>query len=300
MFRLYLKQTPTYHIAMVEISSDYARGGGEVPRPEAEPALKPVRARRRAATARTIFALMLREMTTTYGRSPGGYAWVVLEPVIGILFLTILFTATGLRNPPMGTNFALFYSTGLIPFLAFLSLAGKLTSAINYSKALLAYPAVTYVDAVAARWLLNFLTQCTVAVLVYSAIFALFDTKTVFIAERVLLAFAMLGALGLGIGTLNCFLASMFPIYQSLWSILTRPLLFVSCVFFIFDTVPQPYQDWLWWNPLIHIVGATRSAFYVGYDAAYMSPTYVFCVAGITLLIGTVFLHRYARDILYR
>ena len=39
------------------------------------------RAPRRFATVRTSVALMLREMVTTYGRSPGGYIWAVVEPV---------------------------------------------------------------------------------------------------------------------------------------------------------------------------------------------------------------------------
>ena len=36
------------------------------------------------ASLRCVIALMLREMATTYGRSPGGYLWVMLEPIAGI------------------------------------------------------------------------------------------------------------------------------------------------------------------------------------------------------------------------
>ncbi|MEL6475009.1 MAG: sugar ABC transporter permease, partial [Pseudomonadota bacterium] len=36
------------------------------------------RQRRRFASLRSIIALMLREMATSYGRSPGGYLWAVL------------------------------------------------------------------------------------------------------------------------------------------------------------------------------------------------------------------------------
>ena len=43
------------------------------------PALAPVRGSpRRFATARTIMALILREMSTRYGRTPGGYLWTVV------------------------------------------------------------------------------------------------------------------------------------------------------------------------------------------------------------------------------
>ncbi|MDJ0823602.1 MAG: sugar ABC transporter permease, partial [Paracoccaceae bacterium] len=41
---------------------------------------RPAYRRRRFATARAVMALMLREMSTSFGRSPGGYLWAILEP----------------------------------------------------------------------------------------------------------------------------------------------------------------------------------------------------------------------------
>ena len=48
---------------------------------------------------RTVLALMLREMATTYGRSAGGYLWAILDPVLGIALLSVLFSLA-LRHPP--------------------------------------------------------------------------------------------------------------------------------------------------------------------------------------------------------
>ena len=63
--------------------------------------------------------------------------------------------------------------------------------------------------------------------------------------------------------------------------------------------MPQPYRDWLAWNPLVHVVGAVRSGFYARYDAHYVDPVYVFAFSGIALSTGLVFLYRYHRDILH-
>ncbi|MEM1101140.1 MAG: ABC transporter permease [Pseudomonadota bacterium] len=262
--------------------------------------MRALRAERPAATARVVLALILREMSTTYGRSPGGYAWAVLEPLAGIVLLTVIFSATGLRAPPLGANFALFYATGLLPLLAFTTIVGKLLSALNFSKALLAYPAITYVDALVARFILGTLTQIMVAGLLFGGIFTVFDTKTVLDPAPLVEAYLLLSVLALGIGTANCFLASMFPVWQSIWSIFTRPLLLVSCTFYVLGAVPQPYRDWLWYNPLVHVVGLVRRAVYAGYEAAYVSELYLLGLAAGTLLFGVVFLHRHARDILYQ
>ena len=73
---------------------------------------------------RTILALILREMSTTYGRSAGGYIWAVLEPAAGIALLAFAFSLA-LRAPSLGTNFALFYATGYLPFMLYFYSAKK-------------------------------------------------------------------------------------------------------------------------------------------------------------------------------
>lgn len=259
--------------------------------------LRSVRRPMRLGTLRTMMALMLREMTTTYGRSPGGYIWTVLEPVAGIAVLTAVFSA-GFRNPALGTNFAIFYATGMIPFLAFNDISGKMSQSINYSRQLLAYPRVTYIDTLMARFVLNMLTQMLVAYLVISGILLLFDTRTTLVMSQILLSFAMVGALAAGIGIFNCLLMMLYPIWQRAWTILTRPLFFISGVFFTYETIPQPYREYFWYNPLIHVIGTMRSGFYISYEATYVSPLYVFGIALVTGVTGLVFLRRYYKDIM--
>ena len=259
--------------------------------------LRRVRSPQRFMTARTICALILREMTTSYGRSPGGYLWALAEPVLGIALLSVIFSI-GFRSPLLGTNFAMFYATGLLPFLMFNDLSTKTAQAINYSKQLLSYPRVTFVDAIAGRFILNLLTQLLVGIIVFSGIIIAFETRTSLEWGKIISAFTMTAAFGLGVGTFNCFLMSMFPIWQRVYSILTRPLLLVSGVIFTLEAVPHPYQDWLWYNPLVHIIGTMRAGFYNSYDAVYANQTYVFALSGLLGFLGLVFLRRYHRDIM--
>jgi capsular polysaccharide transport system permease protein len=257
-----------------------------------------VRKARSFPTLRTLSALILREMVTSYGRSPGGYLWAILEPAAGTALMTLIFSL-GFRSPPLGSNFPIFYATGIVPFFMYNDLSNKVATAIQYSKALLVYPSVTFVDAILARFILNAITQILVGYIILSFIIIVLDAPTSMDFDRVVLGFAMAMTLGLGIGTLNCFLFSMMPLWQRAWSILTRPLFIVSGIFFIYDNIPDPYQGWLWYNPLVHVVGIVRSGFYARYDATYASPAYVFGIAAVALVAGLLFLRRYHRDILY-
>ena len=245
---------------------------------------------------RTVSALMLREMSATYGRSPGGYIWALAEPILGIALLSAIFSI-GFRSPRLGENFPIFYATGLLPFFLFNDLGAKLGQSINYSRQLLAYPRVTIIDTVVARFLLTVLTQLLVSYVVLTGILIAFETRTTLEIDRVIMAYSMAAAIGLGIGVFNCFLMSLYPLYQRVYSIVTRPLFLVSGVIFLYETIPEPYRGWLWWNPLMHVTGEMRGAFYKSYEASYVNPTYVFAFSGIFLVVGLLFLLRYHRDI---
>lgn len=251
------------------------------------------------ATLRAIIALMLREMATSHGRSPGGYIWAILEPALGIALLSLIFSAA-FRTPPMGISFPMFYATGMLPFIMFTDMQSKTALSLMYSKQLLAYPTVTYIDAILARFFLNLITQILVAYIIISGCVMLFETRVTLNFPLIILGFSMAAGLGLGIGTLNAYLFIRFPLIQRAWSILMRPMFLISCIFVLFDTIPQPYQDWLWYNPLIHVVGITRSGFYGTYDASYASVLYVVGISLICALLGLILLRHNHQNLLTR
>lgn len=251
---------------------------------------------RKGGTLRTIWALMLREMSTTYGRSFLGYLWAILEPVAGIMLLTFIFSFA-FRSPAIGTSFPLFYATGMLPFIAYMDTSQKVSVSLRFSKQLLFYPGVTFLDALFARFLLNAITQVMIFLVVFAGIINAFDLDVMLNPVALAWGGAMVFALALGIGTLNCYLLSVYPLWERAWAVLNRPLFIISCIFFLFDTVPQPFQDYLWWNPLIHVVGEFRRGFYPTYDASYVSHIYVFALSGVTFAMGLLLLGRYHRDI---
>ena len=246
---------------------------------------------------RAVGALMLREMSTTHGRVPGGYLWAVAEPLAGIALLSVIFTI-GFHAPALGTSFPLFYATGLLPFLAFSDITGKLAQALNFSRPLFAYPAVGVLDAILARFLLAALTQLAVASLLLGGILFLSETRATPDLGTLAQAAGLLAVLSLGVGTMNCLLIGVMPLWQRVWSILMRPMFLISGVFFTYQSVPLPWRDLLWWNPLIHVTGLVRRGIYPGYDASYTSPTYVLALGLTVALLAGLGLRRWHRDIL--
>ncbi len=251
------------------------------------------------ASFRSIAALILREMGTTYGRSPGGYVWAILEPVAGIALLSLAFSAA-FMDPPIGQSFPMFYATGMMPFLMFNDVHGKVATSLMYSKQLLTYPAVTFIDAIAARFALNMMTQMLVSYAILCGSYVLFNTNVVLDFPKIVLAFGLSGLLGLGIGTLNCFLFTSFPLWQRMWSVIMRPMFLISGIIFTFEAVPREYQNVVWWNPILHTVGLSREGFYAFYNSQFVSIVYVAAVSLVCLAVGLLLLRRFHQDLLQK
>lgn len=249
------------------------------------------------ASLRAVGALLLREMSTTYGRSPGGYLWAVVEPAAGIALLTAVFSI-GFRSPPLGSSFALYYAAGILPLMMYLDISTKMAQTIQFSRALLAYPRVTFVDALLARLILAVLTQLIVHGIVLGAILWWQGPLTRFDLGQIALAYGVCIALGAGVGSFNSFVTLAYPVWQTAWAVLNRPLFLLSCIFFNFESIPRPYADWLWFNPLVHVVGRMRDGFYPFYHPVYLSLIYPLGLSAVGLLAGLFLLNRYHRDIL--
>ncbi|WP_425053992.1 ABC transporter permease [Psychromarinibacter sp. S121] len=261
------------------------------------PALLKARPQRRFQNLRTITALVLREMASTYGRSPGGYIWAILEPLGMILVLSLAFGLM-FRTPSLGTDFVLFYATGFLPYRMYTDCQQVTSNALRYSRGLLVYPAVSYMDALLARLILSVMTQLLVSFLILSGVIWFHEIRLLLDVVPVLTAFALAAFLGFGIGTLNCLLFELYPVWKSVWGMVTRPLMIVSAVIYIYEDLPEFARNFLWFNPLAHLTGLSRTGFFSYYQATYVSIPYVLAIALGTTFFGLLLLRRYHRRLM--
>lgn len=251
------------------------------------------------ASGRSIIALILREMSTRYGKSPGGYVWAIVEPLGTLLLMSFVFSLL-LRSPSLGNSFLLFYTTGYIPFMLYNQTLMAVMNALNFSRPLLLYPAVNWLDAILARFLLNALTSITVGCIVLFGILEFTDATAVLEFRHMLIAMALAALLGLGHGTLNCALVGLFPVYASIWSIATRPLLIAAGVFFLYEDLPPTIQSILDWTPWIHFTAMFRQGVYPTYGPDFISIPLMLIWALVPLMFGLLLLKRHRQRILMR
>jgi capsular polysaccharide transport system permease protein len=267
--------------------------------PPADPPIAPAAHARhvRFQRLRVLFALVMREMQTTFGQSWGGYFWAIAEPLGGILLLSIAF-GLALRTPPLGTSFMLFYASGYIPYSTYRNVSSAVTAAIRSNKGLLSYPVVTVLDAVLSKFLLSTLTMLVVTVILYAAILGTLAQPVQINVGVVMLSFILAALIGLGIGTVNCVLFGFFPVWRSIWNILSRPTMIASGVLFLYESVPGRLEDVLWYNPLAHVIGLMREGIYGGYHPTYISVPYIVGISLGLFVIGAHLLRRHTTALL--
>ncbi|HIO91252.1 MAG TPA: ABC transporter [Leucothrix mucor] len=247
-----------------------------------------------AVQRRVIFALILRETRTRYGQTRLGHLWALFEPLAHMLTFAAIFSFMG-RSSPLGGSVALLVLTGLFPYALFSNIATQLMNAIGANKVLLSYPHVTPFDVMAARTILEVLTQVVVFTFVLFILAAqgLWDMRIDNILEVITVIFVCAG-LGAGFGLINSVLAFKFPSYAQTFGILMRPMYFMSGIFFVISYMSTDVQGILYYNPVSHLIEWFRSAMYVSYDSSFLDKEYLLTFT-ITVLFFGLLLQRLVR-----
>ena len=252
---------------------------------------------RRFRTVRVVMALILREIGSRDARSSLGFLWSVIDPIATVALLSVVFSLV-LRTPPLGSSFPLFYMSGVVVFHMYSQISNRVSGSIRFSRQLLGFPAVTIMDTLFARFLLNYLVNFIVFIVLTYGIVHFYGLRVNIDLPHVILALVMAGALAIGIGTFNSVLFIMFPTYEYVWGMFNRPMVLASGVMILIEGLPDWLFHILWWNPAAHIVAEMRNGFYPFYETNWVSPFYVFIVAGIAFVLGLVSLQRYVYDAL--
>jgi capsular polysaccharide transport system permease protein len=234
---------------------------------------------------RVIASLVLRETRATFGTSAFGYVWAIITPTASIGLLVFLFSIID-RQPPFGSSLALFFATGILTLQFFSELSTKLMTVFDANRALLTYPIIKDVDTLIARMVLICATYLLIMVIFYGVLIAAGLARLPSRPEHVILAFLAAGLLGFGFGTLNAVILSLWDSWAQIEKIFTRPLFFISGIFYVPSQLPPQAQAVLQWNPVLHLVEWARFGFYPNYSSALLDVWYPVFIGAAMLLVG--------------
>lgn len=235
--------------------------------------------------SRVVHAFILRETRTRFGRTRLGYLWALFEPVAYILTMVGIFSALG-RGAPIDVDITLFFFSGIVPWLMFSKMLTGLSSAIDANQQLLTYPQVKTLDIMIARMILEFSTLFAVAVIYLLATNLLGTFQGVEHITATITGLLLVSLLGAALGMIGGAAKLYVPAYSQFQGVLSRILFFTSGIFFVADGLPGGLQEWLWYNPVLHLVEWVRSSFFYGFESRFYDLRYPFGCILFLLFIG--------------
>jgi len=99
-------------------------------------------------------------------------------------------------------------------------------------------------------------------------------------------AYSLLVLFATGVGLINIAIIGAYPSYESIFSAFSRPLYFISGVFFTADFLAPEVYAAIDFNPLIHIIEWFRSGFFPSFQSDLYDPNYAVSVCVIIFTIG--------------
>ena len=236
-----------------------------------------------AIQARVIYALILRDMRTRFGRSFVGYLVILGWPLSHLLFLLGLYSI--LRNyVPIGTNSTVFIGTGILPYILCLYPGRMIMTSVVMNRPLLGFPVIKASDLIFARAIVETITAFWV-VAILCVILYLLDID--FMPNRIEDAVAAILAtvyLGLALGWMGAVMFAWFKAWLGVQIALLLTMYFSSGVFFIPSRLSANLQTILYFNPLMHSVEWLRSAYYDGYGYGLLDRAYLIGYATVILV----------------
>ncbi len=234
-----------------------------------------------------IFALFLREIKSQ-STDKIGLVWAVGSPLIIIAGMTAMRTFMSGGADAHGIPTAAFMVFGMVLIQAFLTIFEKSSSAIKKNKPLYAFRQVQPISSVIGIALYELFVKIfvilTIVIIAFVIKFEINISYPIAVIFNLLQVWLIAVSLGLLFALATCYVPEIKKIQQ----LLTRPLFFISGLFFSLQDIPQEYWHYLTWNPLLHAVELTRYAAYPSYGNAGVSEFFLnmFTICSVFLALA--------------
>ena len=244
--------------------------------------------------ARVIGALLIREIITRYGRNNIGFLWLVIEPMLFTVGITIAWNVLkdfhGYDLPI--TAFAL---TGYSTLLLWRNVSNRSVKSIAVNLALLYHRNVKAFDLIVARTILE-VAGATSSFVILTITFTAMgwmnppvDILTAIVGWLLTVWFTF--SLSLIIGAVS----EKSELIERVWHIITYLILPMSGVFYMVDWLPKGFQNIVLWVPMVHGTEMIRHGFFGSIVHTHENPAYFIVINLVTLLFGLVLIKASAR-----
>lgn len=242
--------------------------------------------------SRMVTALMMREISTRFGRDGLGFAWLILEPLAFCVGVLVLWSLT---KPAYehGIKLQAFVMTGYMCLILIRHQISYSVAAINSNIGLLHHRQIKPIHIFLSRNLLEIGGATTAFIVVYVALLSL---RVVDLPRDYFLVYCgwlLLAWLGFGFAMFMAGLAMMFDVIERIIPVLTYILIPLSGAFFMVAWMPPKVREVYLLLPFPHPIEMLRAGVFgefveTHYDVVYpLAWGAVFLITGLLLMAAS-------------
>lgn len=242
-----------------------------------------------AIQGRVIYALLMREILTRYGRHNIGFLWLFVEPMLFTTGVTVLWT---LAKAVHGSSLPIvaFALTGYSSVLLWRNMPGRCIGAIEPNLALMYHRNVRAIDVFVARLLLE-AGGATISFMTLSLFYIYIGWLEP--PEDVLTVIAgwlLLGWFGASLAMLLGALSEKTDLVERLWHPAAYLLFPLSGAAFMVDALPKAAQKYVLYIPMVSGVEMVRDGYFGNHIRTHYDVQYLveFCVVLSLLALSQI------------
>jgi ABC-type polysaccharide/polyol phosphate export permease len=250
-----------------------------------------------AIQRRVIYALLLREVLTRFGRHNIGFLWLFVEPMMFTLGVTALWTVAG-ANHGSSLPIVAFALTGYSSVLLWRNMTGRCIGSVLPNLSLMYHRNVKVIDIYAARIVLE-AGGATISFVLLSLFFIYIGwIKPPEDILKVVAAWIMLIWFGLSLAIFLSALSESSEIIEKIWHPASYLLFPLSGAAFLVDALPPAAQKVVLLLPMVHGVEILREGYFGSVVRAHYDLTYMVLCCSILTLLGLAKLRIISRQVM--
>jgi capsular polysaccharide transport system permease protein len=236
--------------------------------------------------SRVIFALLMREIITRYGRHNLGFAWLFGEPMLFTLGVTALWSLVHDIGSAHHINVVAFSLVSYPTVLIWRSTIGRCTLAIEPNTALLFHRNVRVFDLFLSRIVLEIAgtTMSTLALLAVATIIGLINPPADLL--KMMAGWALLAWYSAAMGMLIGGLCEYSELIERLWHPIAYFQLPISGAFVMASWLPESLRRVVLLFPVPNAVELFRKGYFGDSITAYYDIPYVIVILLLLTFIG--------------
>jgi capsular polysaccharide transport system permease protein len=245
---------------------------------------------------RVVKALMLRELTTRFGRENIGFLWMMAEPMLFAVLVGIMWTY--LKGPDEhGVGIVAFVASGYIPLTYLRHSFTRCISIFVVNGSLLYHRQVKVTDFILVRVLIEFIGATMAWLFIAFALGILGYIPVPAYPGMMVAGWLLYGLVIMSISFVIAPLSEMSEVIEKIMPVSTYIAIPVSGVFTMASWAPPGAREYLLMSPMVNAMEMIRYGLFGEYVEPYYNVWNPILVSVVFMMIGLVLCRRVRRGL---